>query len=98
MSRALILSVGGLTALALSGCRKDPSPLEEAAGYSLARFESCDDMRGYDPCESDYWYAWVRRSVVIEDSLYSLSNYGAKVNALTTPEVEHARVLFYPAQ
>ncbi len=53
---------------------------------------------GYDPCEVDYWYAWVRRSVVIEDGLYSLSNYGVKVNALTEPETELARVLFYPAQ
>ena len=48
-------------------------------------------------CADWYWYAWMRRSVVVEDALYSLSDYGMKVNELEAPEVELARVLFWPA-
>lgn len=38
--------------------------------------------------------AWMRRSVVIEDWIYSLSTAGLKVNDLYRPEVEVARVVF----
>ncbi len=51
---------------------------------------------GEDNCGDWYWYAQMRRSVVIEDNLYSLSDYGLKVNELETPEAEIARVLFWP--
>jgi uncharacterized secreted protein with C-terminal beta-propeller domain len=53
---------------------------------------------GYDAgsCYEDYWYASVRRSVYIEDNLFSLSNYGLKVTDLNDPSVERARVLFFP--
>lgn len=44
----------------------------------------------------DYWYATLRRSIYIEDNLFSLSNYGVKVNDLYDPTVEHTRVLFNP--
>ena len=44
-------------------------------------------------CE-DYWYANLRRSIYIEDNLFSLSNYGMKVNDLYEPDLEHTRVLF----
>lgn len=50
---------------------------------------------GYD-CGDDYWYAGMRRSVIMEDKLYSVSNYGMKVNELADPDVEVDRVLFWP--
>ena len=40
--------------------------------------------------------ASVRRSVYVEDKLFSISNYGALVNELNEPEIELAEVLFYP--
>jgi uncharacterized secreted protein with C-terminal beta-propeller domain len=40
------------------------------------------------------WRAWMRRSVYIEDAIYSLSSAGVKVNSLHTPEVEIAKVPF----
>lgn len=57
-----------------------------------------EDYYGADACGDWYWYAWMRRSVVIEDNLFSISDYGIKVNDLTAPETEIARVLFYPAE
>lgn len=52
----------------------------------------------YEPgvCDGSYWYARVRRSIYIEDNLFTLSDYGLRVNDLNDPSVEHARVLFYP--
>ncbi len=47
-------------------------------------------------CPSDWWYASMRRSVVIEDNLFSISDYGVKITDLDDPSVEHARVLFHP--
>jgi uncharacterized secreted protein with C-terminal beta-propeller domain len=38
--------------------------------------------------------AWMRRSVYIEDAIYSLSSAGVKVNSLHNPEVELAKVPF----
>ena len=38
--------------------------------------------------------AWMRRSVYIEDAIYSLSSAGVKVNSLFNPEVELAKVPF----
>jgi uncharacterized secreted protein with C-terminal beta-propeller domain len=40
------------------------------------------------------WHAWMRRSVYIEDVIYSLSSAGVKVNSLHNPEVEIAKVPF----
>lgn len=49
------------------------------------------------PCEDEYyWYASMRRSVVIEDSLYSISNYGVKVTGHEDPSDQQATVLFHP--
>ncbi len=45
--------------------------------------------------EYGYWYARIRRSVVIEDVLYTISDYGIKVNELDDPDTEIDRVLFY---
>jgi uncharacterized secreted protein with C-terminal beta-propeller domain len=53
---------------------------------------------GEDACAwgGEWWYAQVRRSVYIEDNLYTISNYGVKVNALNDPSVRIATVVFYP--
>ena len=49
------------------------------------------------PCDDEYyWYASMQRSVVIEDQLYSISNYGVKVNDHRDPSIEVASVLFHP--
>lgn len=55
---------------------------------------------GEEACGWDYgyWYAQVRRSVYIEDNLFTISNYGVKVNDLNDPSLEHTRVLFYPGE
>lgn len=52
----------------------------------------------YEPsvCDNDYWYANVRRSVYIEDNLFTISNYGIMVNELADPSQEITRVVFYP--
>ncbi len=42
------------------------------------------------------WMPWLRRSVYIEDSLYSISNAGVKVNLLRNPATELAAVPFTP--
>jgi len=49
------------------------------------------DHRGLGDSRYD---AWMRRSVYIEDALYSLSSAGVKVNSLYNPEVEIAAVPF----
>jgi uncharacterized secreted protein with C-terminal beta-propeller domain len=45
----------------------------------------------------DEWgsWPWLRRSVYIEDALYSVSNLGVKVNRLLDPAVVLAEVPFY---
>jgi uncharacterized secreted protein with C-terminal beta-propeller domain len=48
------------------------------------------------PCSADYWYSGVRRSVVMEDKLYSISDYGVKVTELRTPETVVATARFWP--
>lgn len=47
-------------------------------------------------CGDYYWYAWMRRGVIIEDNLYSISDYGVKVTNLNDPAEVKARVLFWP--
>jgi uncharacterized secreted protein with C-terminal beta-propeller domain len=47
-------------------------------------------------CEEYYWYAWMKRSVVVEDKLFSISDYGIKVTQLDDPTDEVASVLFWP--
>jgi hypothetical protein len=39
-------------------------------------------------------HAWMRRSVYIENAIYSQSSAGVKVNSLFNPEVELAKVPF----
>ena len=48
-----------------------------------------------------YYYDWraqVRRSIYIEDNVFSLSTYGVKVNDLNDPETEIASLPFYPSE
>ncbi len=46
-------------------------------------------------CNWDYqWWVDIRRSVFIEDYLYSISDVGMKVNDLLSPAVEQASVVF----
>jgi uncharacterized secreted protein with C-terminal beta-propeller domain len=51
---------------------------------------------GYGCGEGAYWFSQVRRGVIMEDNLYSISDYGVKVNVLTTPDEEIASTLFHP--
>ena len=48
-------------------------------------------------CEEYYWYAWMQRSVVIEDSLFSISDYGVTASEQRSPETVQATVLFHPS-
>ena len=50
------------------------------------------------PCDPSWWYADMRRSLVIDEALYSLSDYGMKVTEHDDPSVELARVLFWPLE
>ena len=73
----------------------DPAPPpEEGDG------EPGDEPDPSDPyvggCDDYYWYATMRRSVVIEDNLFSLSDYGIKVNELEAPDNELARIVYRP--
>lgn len=52
----------------------------------------------YEGYCDDYAYATLRRSVYIEDYLYTISDYGVKVGALATPETELGSVVFHPAE
>lgn len=47
-------------------------------------------------CDSYYWYASMRRSIVMEDNLYSISDYGVKVTDLAAPSSTLATVVFHP--
>lgn len=71
------------------------SELGRVSHSDLAGLSECPDDP-YDDCYDYGDYAWMRRSVVIEDYLYSLSSYGITVTELRNPEVEVARVLWYP--
>ncbi|MCW8985520.1 MAG: beta-propeller domain-containing protein, partial [Thermoanaerobaculales bacterium] len=55
--------------------------------YELGRIDH-QDLSGAED------RAWMRRSVYIEDAIYSLSSAGVKVNSLVNPEVELAKVPF----
>jgi uncharacterized secreted protein with C-terminal beta-propeller domain len=47
-------------------------------------------------CDDYYWYAWMKRSVVVEDKLFSISDYGIKITQLDDPTDEIGSVLFWP--
>jgi uncharacterized secreted protein with C-terminal beta-propeller domain len=48
----------------------------------------------HEDLSSSGQHAWIRRSIYIEDALYSLSSAGVKVNSLYDPDVELASVPF----
>lgn len=65
---------------------------------SECKYSRLYDWGDYDYCGyEDYWYAQVRRSVYIEDNLYTISDYGVKINELEDPSQPINEVLFYPA-
>lgn len=89
---------------------EDPAPPD---GDALAPTEDTGGAGGSEPgdpgdpgvpgeyyswCDQP-WYGWanVRRSVYVEDNLFTISNYGIMVNDLNDPSQEIATVLFYPA-
>ncbi|MFK7928509.1 MAG: hypothetical protein AB8H79_09980, partial [Myxococcota bacterium] len=72
--------------------RVDHRPLVEDSECLYQRWYSWES----ESCGRDYWYARVRRSIYIEDNLFTLSDYGVRVTDLNDPTTEHARVLFYP--
>lgn len=88
---------GGFSGLVVIACATDGLTLLGTVDHAdlVPASECLWDWE--DACETDYWYAQVRRSVVIEDWLYSISDYGLKVTALEDPTTEVARVLFWPA-
>ena len=55
-----------------------------------------DDSYYEEDCRTYYWYAQMQRSVVIEDYLYSFSDYGVKVSSLDDPSEDHASVMYWP--
>jgi hypothetical protein len=61
--------------------------------------EPIEPREPFSYCDYDYgyWYAQVRRSVVIEDYLYTISDYGVKVTDLDAPSNEITHFVFYPA-
>jgi len=62
----------------------------------LVNQQWCHDNYDVWTCDPDYGYSWwttVRRSVFIEDYVYSLSDVGLKVNGLLTPEDQYAGIL-----
>lgn len=71
------------------------SELGRVGHADLVRASECPDDP-YDDCYDYGDYTWMRRSVVIEDWLYSLSSHGIKVSALRDPSETVATVLFYP--
>jgi uncharacterized secreted protein with C-terminal beta-propeller domain len=63
--------------------------------------KSCEDLKRTNPsgyggynCAAGYGYAPVQRSVMIDDLLLSISEYGIKANALSLPKTEYASFLF----
>lgn len=77
----------------------DPEPGEDTPpddGGEEPEPTEPDDTWSYCDWDYGYWYAQVRRSVYIEDNLFTISDYGVKVNDLNAPDTQIARVLFYP--
>ncbi len=62
----------------------------QACPYIGRDREYCQDFYEYN------WYAQMRRSVYIEDYLYSLSGIGLKVSMLDDPDAELANVMLVP--
>jgi len=92
---------GGFSGMLVAGVDTEAgvSELGRVDHADLVRDSLClwdEEEWGYDPCASDYWYSAMRRSVVIDGNLYSISDYGLKVTDQDAPSTELARVLFRP--
>ena len=90
---------GTISVKAIPG--EDLAELGRVDHHDLVRQSECLYDRWYGwsgSCGWDYgyWYAQVRRSVYVEDNLFTVSDYGVKVNDLNQPGTEKARVVFYP--
>lgn len=73
------------------------SELGRVAHNDLVAQSECVWTGDDAPCTDDYyWAAWMRRSVIIEDALFSISNYGIKVTEHQDPEAVLTQVLFRP--
>lgn len=57
-----------------------------------------DGAWGTAPCPDDWWYAWMRRGVIMEDTLFSVSDYGVKVSDLHVPDETLGSAVFWPAE
>ena len=68
----------------------------DLVGQSECLYDMWYGWEGACGWDYGYWYAQVRRSVYIEDNLFTVSDYGVKVNDLNDPGTEKARVVFYP--
>jgi uncharacterized secreted protein with C-terminal beta-propeller domain len=64
--------------------------LRQACPYQGDDRRYCDDFYDYN------WNAQMRRSIYIEDNLYSLSQVGLKVSPLRSPESSMAEVMLVP--
>ncbi|MCB9777173.1 MAG: beta-propeller domain-containing protein [Alphaproteobacteria bacterium] len=86
--------------LLVLGVDLDAGTLTETGRIShsgLAASTECPDDP-WDDCYDYGDYAWMRRSVVVEDWLYSISTYGVVVSELSHPDSVVAEVPFYPAE
>lgn len=85
----------GLLVLDVDLDTPDLTELGRVSHSDMAAASECPDDP-YDDCYDYGDYSWMRRSVVIEDWLYSVSNFGIKVTELRDPSAEVATVLWYP--
>jgi len=54
------------------------------------------DLTGCANCDpwGYHWWVDIRRSIFMDDFLFSISDVGVKVNGLQDPDIEHASVIF----
>ena len=71
----------------------DHHPLVEESECLYSLYYDYEDS----VCDDWGWYANVRRNVYIEDNLFSISNYGIRINDLNDPSISIKDILFYPA-
>jgi uncharacterized secreted protein with C-terminal beta-propeller domain len=70
----------------------------DSGGASTPGSEGSADDPAREPgaCPDSSWYAPMRRSVVIEDYLYSISDYGVKISEHAAPANQVGTLLFRP--
>ncbi len=73
------------------------TPLGRVNHANLVTYAACMQRFGEWGCDPDWGYDWwttVRRSIFMDDYLFSLSDVGIKINDLLNPAVEHAFLVF----